>query len=115
VTHALRVEVDPTRVRLSAIIRASVRRESLLVLTGHVFADLWDELGDYDAVMGFLRDVATAADRPVGIDVAHGDGPSATVFVAPPAWSGERLRDWIGETQAALEAMLGEATVREES
>jgi len=47
--------------------------------------------------------------RPIGVNTPTPDG-SRTVFIAPKAWSQERLSGWVAARHQELEAQFGATT-----
>ena len=103
-TRRLTVRVDPAAVPMAVVIRTAARGAPLLVLTGRAFGDLASELGGFGAGVGELLS------RPIAVNMPTSGDTSSTVFLAPPAWSQERLRGWIGGHHAELEAQFGQVT-----
>ena len=111
------VRVDAERVSvarsLAALARASARDGGPLVcLTARSYADLCTELGSDEAAARPLFRVATNTARPIAVNLPTGPETSTTVFVAPRAWTDERLAGWAAGHHEALEAAFGAAKVR---
>ena len=94
---------------IAALARAAGRTP--VVVTGHAYGDLVDELGGDDAAARHLGRVATNSGRPICVNFETGPETSMSVFVAPKGWSEDRLAGWAAGHHAEVEAMFGPATV----
>jgi len=108
------VTVDASRVSPSEVIRESAGLAPLTVVSGRMLLDLTDELGGQGAAARFLLEIAEQIGRPIAVNVPMLGGNSRSVFLAPPAWSRERLAGWIAGHHEALERQFGPATLVDE-
>lgn len=90
--------------RLKATIETAVRAGPLVVLSLASWLELAGECGGADEAAAWLLGLAEQANRPIGV---HGDGQ--TLFLAPRAWSEERLAGYIGGRHGELEQIFGPA------
>jgi len=102
----LHVTVDADHASLAGVIETAAVSGPLVVLTARMFQQLARELGSHDAAMRHLLVVSTKANRPVGCNFPTPDG-SRTAFLAPPTWSQERLRGWVGARHEEIAQMFG--------
>ena len=89
---------------------AAVRAVPLVVVSHRALDALADELGGYDRAARRLLEIATDADRPIGVNAPTADG-SRTMFISPRHWSRERLAGYVAAHHAELEGMFGSASV----
>ena len=108
-TRRLDVKVNTESVSMARAISAVAGTTRLLVLTGRALGELAAELGSMDAALRHLLEVAEARNKPIGINLETGLDTSSTAFVAPRAWSEERLTGWIAGHHAELEREFGAA------
>jgi hypothetical protein len=106
-SHAARVVVDPGEIPPSEALRSLVGCAPLVVISGRAIADLAEELGGYEAAAAHLVGLANETGRPIAVNAELPGGESRTAFLAPAAWSQERLRGWIGGHHAILEEAFG--------
>ncbi len=109
-SRTLRITADATTVSMAASIRATAQAAPLFVISVRALGDLAAELRSMDAAVTFLLELAEANTKPIGVNLPSADGASKSVFIAPRAWSDERLRGWIGGHGAELEAEFGTVT-----
>jgi hypothetical protein len=101
------VTVNPSKGSPSkAIAVAAGASTALLIVTAAMFSGLAVELGSEDTALTHLMDVATKADRPLGVTLLTEDG-SQTVFIAPLTWTQERLRGWVGGRHEEIISLFG--------
>lgn len=74
-----------------------------------VLHDLHAELGEFTAVWQWVRETATAVQKPVFCNLAIGDD-SKTVVLAPDGWTADRLEGFTAGLHAELEAAFGRVT-----
>jgi len=107
---SLHITADPSTVSMARSIRATASVAPLFMLTVRALGNLADELGSMDTAVTFLHELAEANNKPIGVNLPAPDGASKSVFIAPRAWSDERLQGWIGGHGAELEAEFGEVS-----
>ncbi|HVQ43185.1 MAG TPA: hypothetical protein VMS54_13290 [Vicinamibacterales bacterium] len=88
---------------------AHVPPETLVAFGQGAFRELRQELKSVAAVVEWVTELAIRLDRVILLNIpGHHDEESRTVCVAPPGWSNERLRGYIGARHVELEATFGE-------
>lgn len=107
----LRLGIVAATTSVARSIAATARLGRLIILTHRPLGDLIDELGSLEAAFRHLHRVSENANRPIGVNVPSGEGTSRTVFIAPRAWTTERLQGWIAGHHQEIEAAFGPATV----
>jgi hypothetical protein len=108
----LRLTINSARISPAKAVAATARTGPLVILSDRAFRELQAELGGLEPAVRHLLRVAENVGKPLGVNMATGEGTSSTAFIAPRSWSEERLRGWIGGHHQELEAMFGESTIR---
>ena len=103
----LTIQADPTKVSMAESIRRLAGCTPLFLVSHRAMRDLAAELGSDDAAARHIADVAIATGKPILINGPTGRDRSATIAVAPPTWSEERLQGWIAGHHGILERQFG--------
>lgn len=82
----------------------------LAVLTTAALRHLVHELGSHERAVRFLVRTAERTAKPIAVNFELADGSSRSVFLAPRAWTEERLRGWIAGHREILEREFGQVT-----
>jgi hypothetical protein len=107
VTATMHVTADPARVSMAESIRRLATAAPLFLVSHRAFRDLSREFGSDDRAARHITEVAIATGRPILVNQPTGGGRSATIAVAPPTWSDERLQGWIAGHHELLEREFG--------
>jgi hypothetical protein len=102
-SRSLTFSCNAATVSPSKAIATAARLGPLMVITGRAFSDLVDELGSDDAAMRHLVRVSENVGKPIGVNFSTSSDTSRTVFMAPRAWTPERLAGWVAGHHELIE------------
>ncbi len=109
-TRSLTVTVDPAAVSTAEALRRVAAFAPVTIVKAGAIRDLEAELGGYEAAAAFLVELAGSIGKPVVVNLPTGRDTSTTMFLAPSAWSEERLRGWAAGHHEELAREFGAIT-----
>jgi hypothetical protein len=103
----LTITADPRAISMAESIRRLAGTTPLFLVSHRAFRDLARELGSADRAARHIAEVAVATGKPILVNQPTGGGRSATIAVAPPTWTEEKLQGWIAGHHQVLERQFG--------
>ena len=100
-----KIMVGPGAMRTA--IQAGLAATRMGTLTFAAFRDLANECGGEQAACEWLLAAATAADKPISVNVPTPEG-STTATIAPASWTPERLQGYVAGHHERLAEEFGE-------